>query len=341
MKLRQLAKAIQAELLVPQSSLAERDIHTPAPIQEAREGQITFVGSEFYEQFLTNCRAGAVILPKAQPELLIPQLVHQNPYYAFAKASSLLIANEHPFCGISPEACISPDATISSEATIAPFVFIGSRAVIESGVVLYPGCYVGDEVRIGAESVLYANVSIGSRCELGQRLVLHAGTVIGSDGFGFARGTEDIAKIPHTGHVIVEDDVEMGACCTVDRATMGVTRIGRGCKFDNHVHIAHNATIGENCLFAAQTGVSGSTVVGSRVTCGGNVGISSQLKIDDDVVIGAKAGVTKSLTQAGTYMGFPSIPASQWRRAQVALRRLPELEKRLRQLEKRLGEDSL
>ncbi|MFW7377555.1 MAG: UDP-3-O-(3-hydroxymyristoyl)glucosamine N-acyltransferase [Oligoflexus sp.] len=338
MRLDKIVQITGAKLHVKDPAQAATvEINGLGPIEHAGPGSLSFIASSEYEKFLETTQASAVIVKQLMPDCQLPQLIHKNPYLAFAKVALQFYQPKHDFQGISPQAFIAEDADVSPEATIFPFAYVGSKAKIGRGVVLYPGVYVGAEAVIDDDSVLYANVVVGERCQLGKRLIIHGGCVIGADGFGFAKGEDEIVKIPQTGIVVIEDDVEMGACCTVDRATMGETRVKRMTKFDSRVHIAHNVQVGEFCLFSAQTGVAGSTKIGNWVTTGGNAGFSGHIEVKDGVTFGAKTGVIHNIGPGGTYMGFPAIPAQQWRKQQVYFKRLPDYDKRVKELEKRLA----
>ncbi len=335
--LMEIASVIDAELYCPEGVTEAVEISDIAPLETAVEGSLSFLGSAAYEKFLAQTGASAVVVAKKYPDLQKPQLIHANPYYAFAKAGSWLLKPEHCFQGISRQAHIAADAEIGDHVTIFPFAYIGPSVRVGRGAVIYSGVYLGADVEVGEDSILRANVVVEAGCRIGARALIHANTVIGADGFGFARGETDIAKIPQIGTVVIEDDVEIGPGSTIDRSTMGATRIGKGSKFDSQVHVAHNCDVDEYCLFAAQTALAGSTKVGKRVSTGGNVGFSGHLSVADDVMLGAKAGVTRDLKQKGTYMGFPILPAQTWRRSQIHFKKLDDYEKRLRLLERRLA----
>ena len=199
----------------------------------------------------------------------MPQLVAAKPHLAFAKAAALFYQPDHGPQVVSEQAFIHPSAKLGEFITIYPYVYVGENAEIGDAAVLYPGVFVGSKAKVGKAAILHANVVIGERCQVGERTVIHGGTVIGADGFGFAPDKINIVKIPQTGTVVIGDDVELGALCTIDRATMGATTIGNGCKFDSKVHVGHNAEVGEHTMFSAHTAVGGSAKVGSWVVAGG------------------------------------------------------------------------
>lgn len=334
--LKTIAQHIGAQLVGP-ADCATWDIARISPIQSAVAGHITFVANPDYYQYLPQTKASAVIVKDQQSSLPhLAQLVHPNPYMAFAKAAQLFYQPQHPWRGVSEQSQVAASAKLGKDVGIGPFCVVGERVQLGERVVLYPGVVVGNDVTIGDDTVLYPHCVVGERCHVGKRNIIHAGTVIGADGFGFAMDEHEIVKIPQIGTVRIEDDVELGACVTIDRAAMGETVIQRGCKFDDKVHIGHNAIIGENCVFSAQTAVAGSAKVGRWVKSGGLAGIAGHLTVGDHVSIGAMTGVIKDAEADETYMGFPAIKAGEWRRRQVYLKKLADYETRLKDLETRL-----
>jgi UDP-3-O-[3-hydroxymyristoyl] glucosamine N-acyltransferase len=233
---------------------------------------------------------------------------------------------------VSPEATLGSDITVYPGAYVADDVKIGNRVVIHPGAVIYEGAIIGDDV------IIHSNVSIRERCRVGNRVILHNGAVIGSDGFGYAPDGKSYFKIPQIGIVVLEDDVEIGANTTIDRAALNVTLIRRGTKIDNLVQVAHNCTIGENSAIAAQTGIAGSTYVGSNVTVGGQVGIVGHLKICDNTMFGAKTGVMSNIDKPGAFSGYPAIPHKEWLRTSAVYSKLPEMRRTVSALEKRIAE---
>ena len=249
------------------------EISGVAAIEEARPGEITFIANPKYLSKLTETNASAVIVSPNVTQADKPLLSIANPYLAFAKILTLYSQKAYQPRGIDPKAWISPTAQLGKEVTLYPFVYVGDRCSIGDRVTLYPGVWVGDDSSIGEESILYANVSIYPGTIIGKRVILHSGVVVGSDGFGYVKDGKKNVKIPQVGHVEIEDDVEIGANTTVDRATLGKTVIQRGVKIDNLVQVAHNVVIGEDSIVVAQVGISGSTKIGSNVTLGGQVGL--------------------------------------------------------------------
>jgi UDP-3-O-[3-hydroxymyristoyl] glucosamine N-acyltransferase len=275
-------------------------------------------------------------------------LVTPNPYLAFARVIDLFFPPPEPEApGISPAAIVDPAAEVSERATVHPGATIGPRAKVGPGCVVHPGAYVGADAVVGADSVLHANVVLYPETEIGERVILHAGAVIGSDGFGFAPDGGENVKIRQVGRAVIEDDVEVGANCTVDRAVLGETRIGRGTKIDNLVQIGHNVRIGERCLIVAQVGISGSSTVGNAVRLGGQVGVGGHIHIGDGAEVGAKSGVVDVIGPGAKVLGLPAIPLSDAKKSMLAVRQLPQMRKELRALRKtvealqaRLGDDN-
>lgn len=308
-----------------------------APIEGAREGEITFVANPKYLPKLNDTRASAVIVSKGITSAQKNLICVDNPYLAFAKVLQLFHPRAYEAKGVDPRAWVSPQAKVGRDVTIYPFVYVGDRSEIGDRVILYPGVYVGEDVVIGEDSILYANVSVYARSVIGKRAILHSGVVIGSDGFGFVKEGRRNLKIPQVGIVEIGDDVEVGANTTIDRAAMGKTVIGRGVKIDNLVQVAHNVTIGEDSIIVAQVGISGSTRIGQNVTLGGQVGVAGHLKIGDNVMVGAQSGVAQDLPPNGAYTGSPAIDHREFLRMALSLPKVPGMRKSLSELEKRLA----
>jgi UDP-3-O-[3-hydroxymyristoyl] glucosamine N-acyltransferase len=271
------------------------------------------------------------------PDISIPMLVVDNPYLAFAKTLKLFYIKPYIPSGISKNAVIGKNVTLGNEVSIFSNVYICDGVAIGDRVSLYPFVYIGSNVSIGEGTTIYPNSTILDNVTIGKNVVIHSGSVLGSDGYGYVRINNTHYKIPQVGGVIVEDDVEIGANVTVDRATLGNTIIGKGTKIDNLVQIAHNVIIGKNCLIVSQAGISGSVEIGNNVTIAGQAGIADHLKIDDGVTVIGKSGVTHDL-KYGIYSGVPAIPHREWLRAQSCYAKLPDIVKRLRELEKKIEE---
>jgi UDP-3-O-[3-hydroxymyristoyl] glucosamine N-acyltransferase len=307
-----------------------------AGIKEARRGEITFLVSPKYTKDLETSQASAVIIGPQIPETNKPLVMTQNPYLAFALVATYFSPRpEHP-PGVSALATMGQDCRFGEGTSVYPFVYIGNQVEIGDGAVLYPGVFVGDRVRIGQGTIIYPNVSILSGTQIGRRVIIHSGTVIGSDGYGFAQDGERHVKIPQRGIVQIDDDCEIGANNTIDRATLGKTWIKSGVKTDNLVHIAHNVVVGENTLLIAQVGISGSASIGKNVILAGQVGVADHITIGDRVMVSGKSGVAKSIPSGEVVSGNPTMPHQLYLRTRTLIQRLPELQKQLRSLEERI-----
>jgi UDP-3-O-[3-hydroxymyristoyl] glucosamine N-acyltransferase len=258
---------------------------------------------------------------------------------AFAKVVNLFSkeAQKHP-TGIHKHALVSSKAKVGKNVAIGAFAIIEDGANIGDNTIIYGGCYVGHGTKIGKDCLIYPQVCIRERLEIGNRVIIHSGTVIGSDGFGFAnvRGVQH--KIPQIGTVLIEDDVEIGANVTIDRARFDKTIIGKGTKIDNLVQIAHNVIAGENCIIVAQAGVSGSTVLGKNVTLAGQAGLVGHITVGDNAIVAAQGGVTKSVPANTMVSGYPAKPHDVAKKINACVQNLPNLYKKIRELEKRLEE---
>jgi UDP-3-O-[3-hydroxymyristoyl] glucosamine N-acyltransferase len=306
------------------------------PLEDATEEEISLYMDPRYEPLLRDTRAGALIVARQTPLFTGPQLVADHPGLAYAKTAKLFAPEPAGFKGIHPRAHIDESSRIGRDVTIFPLAYVGANSVIEAGVTIYPGVFIGDRVRIGEGSIVHPNVSILHDCTLGRSVIVHAGSVIGSDGFGFIRVKEKHVKIPQIGKVEIEDNVEIGAGNTIDRGALGTTRIGKGVKTDNMVHIAHNVVVGENTLLVAQAAISGSAEIGRDVIVGGQVGIGDHVKVGDGTMIGPQSGVAKSLGPGEVVAGTPTMAHRLWLKTSLLLTRLPGLNERVRMLEKKV-----
>lgn len=307
-----------------------------APFDAAKGDEITLAGNVKFLKRIHETDAGAIIVPRDFQAPAKNIIRVDNPQLAFAMVLNLFYPPSKPEPGINSKAHIGKEFICGREVSIAPFAVIGDNVTLGHRVVLHPNVVIGDNVVIGNDVKIYPNVTILERCRIGSRVIIHAGTVIGSDGFGFAPDGEKYYKIPHIGIVQIDDDVEIGAGNTIDRANFGKTRICRGVKTDNLVHIAHNVTVGENSVLVAQVGISGSVTIGKNAILAGQAGVVGHLNIGDNVTISAQAGVAKSVSGDEIVSGSPAIPHRLWLRVQKILPRLPELKKKLEEIEKRL-----
>ena len=318
MTVAELAKEIGAEVVGDGSA----SVHSCATLEDAQPGQISFLANAKYAKQLETTQATAVIVaPSIKPAGAITLLKASDPYFAFRQAIVRLHGyRKHPHSGIHPKAHVEPSATIGE------------------GTVIYPGVYVGPNVKIGRDCTLYANVVVYDECVLGDRVIVHAGAAIGADGYGFATHKGEHHKIPQVGNVIVEDDVEIGACCSIERAAMGSTLIGRGTKIDQLVVVGHGCRIGPHCLLVAQTGISGSVTLGHHVTLAGQTGVAGHLKIGNMVTAGAQSGIINDIEDQSTVMGSPAMPVAHARRVYIYFTQLPELVDRIKVLEQQVQE---
>lgn len=307
-----------------------------AGIEGAQEGDITFASNERFFPLLKETKASAAIVPQEIADASLPLLIVKNPPLAAAKILTLFTQRPYVAGGISAMAWVSPSAKVSKDATIHPFVFIGDEAEIGPRVTIYPFVSIGPQAIIGEDTVIYPNVTIYPRCVLGKRVIVHAGTVIGADGFRFVKEGETNVKIPQVGIVEIEDDVEIGANCCIDRATFGKTLIKKGVKFDNLVQIAHNVEIGEDSVIVAQVGISGSTKLGKNVTLAGQVGVVDHVEIGDNVMVGAQSGIYTDVPPNQVVVGSPPLPHRQFLRVAAVWAKLPEMKKELDRVRKRL-----
>jgi UDP-3-O-[3-hydroxymyristoyl] glucosamine N-acyltransferase len=330
----ELAALLGGELKGP----ADLKIEGIASLESATPRDITFITQRRYVRLVEKSRAAAFIVLPEHADLGRPVIVVPHPYLAYARVAALFAPPRRRWPGVSDLAYLGQEVELGREVSIAPLVFIGNQVALGDRVTIMPGCVIGDEVKIGADTVVYPNVTILERSTVGARCIIHSGTVIGSDGFGFVPGQDGHTKIPQLGTVILEDDVEVGANCAIDRGALGETRVGRGVKMDNLVHLAHNVVVGEHSFLVAQAGVAGSTRLGRHVALGGQAGIVGHLELADGVQVAAQAGVTHSLPPGQTVIGSPARPREEFARIHALLPQLPEMHRRLKHLEQQLRE---
>jgi len=308
-------------------------------IKEAQDGDITFVANSRYIPLLETTRASAALVPPSVNNGRIPLIRCNNPYVSFIDLMGLCETEQacRP-AGIHATAIVGDHVRLGDNAAIGAYAVIEDSVSIGDNAIIYPHVYVGMLSSIGDSTIVYPHVTIRERVRIGDRVIIHSGTRIGCDGFGFAPMKGVHHKVPQIGMVIVNDDVEIGANVTIDRATFQATVIGKGTKIDNLVQIAHNVTTGEHCIIVAQTGISGSTTLGNNVTIAGQSGVVGHITLGDNVKVGAKSGVSKSCPPNTSLSGIPARPHEREKKVQASMRRLPELQKRVRALEKRIIE---
>ncbi|GAK49539.1 UDP-3-O-[3-hydroxymyristoyl] glucosamine N-acyltransferase [Candidatus Moduliflexus flocculans] len=331
-QLRELAEYVQGEVVGDGQVV----ISSVAGIEEAMAGAITFLSNPKYRDKLPLTRASAVIVAQDVDAPGLNLLKVANPYFAFARIMKLFEQKFHPPIGIHPTAVIGDGAAIGEGCRIGAHVTIGHHVNIGARTIIHPGVVLGDYVTVGADTLIYPNVSVLQEAQIGDRVILHSGTVIGSDGFGFAPMNGEYAKIPQIGTVVIEDDVEIGANVTIDRAALGQTHIKKGVKIDNLVQIGHNVVIGEHSIIVAQVGISGSTKLGRHVTLAGQVGVVGHIEIGDDVTVAAQSGIPKSVPEKSVVAGSPAVDQTLWKKSQIALHKLPDALKTIRALERRI-----
>ncbi|MDE6741090.1 MAG: UDP-3-O-(3-hydroxymyristoyl)glucosamine N-acyltransferase, partial [Muribaculaceae bacterium] len=300
-----------------------------AKIEEATEGQLTFIANPKYAHFIESTKASAVLVSKNfdhdNPNG-VTLLKVDDPYATLAELLRAIQDSLPRKSGIEQPCFIAEGVEIPEDAYIGAFSYIGKGAVIGKGSQIYPQTYIGDGVEVGERCILYAGIKVYAGCRIGNRCILHSGVVIGGDGFGFAPNPAgEYEKLPQTGIVVLEDDVEIGANTTVDRATFGCTRIGRGTKLDNLIMVAHNVEIGKNNVFAAQSGIAGSTKIGDSNRVGGQVGFSGHISIGNNNEFGAQSGISGNVGDGERLMGYPAVDIRKFARTTVYIHRLKEL----------------
>jgi UDP-3-O-[3-hydroxymyristoyl] glucosamine N-acyltransferase len=322
---------------------ANRKVSDVGPIESAQEGQLSFLCDAKYIHHLSNTNASVVLMTEsiAFDDKTNATLIRvENARAAMGQLLSLVAKAMNPAKqGVEHPSFVSEGVQVPDDAYIGAFAYIGKNVQLGKGVQIYPHTYIGDNVKIGDHTILYSGVKVYHNCVIGKDCILHAGVVIGSDGFGFEPNAQGVnQKLPQIGNVIIEDDVEIGANTTVDRAMMGSTFIRRNAKLDNLVQVAHNVEIGESTFMCAQVGVAGSTKVGGHCILAGQVGVAGHITIADNCVFGAQSGIANHVKKPGLYQGSPIIDAMNWRRSVVGFKQLPDLMKKLQDLERKIDQ---
>ena len=340
----QLAAAVGGSV-VPAQGQSESDARARilvgvSGLGDAKVGDLSFLANPKYTGLLTTTAAGAVLIREARPALpATVQVVVTNPDFALAQLVAAFGPQPTPpAVGVHPTAMIGERVRLGERVRIGAYVVIGDGCEIGDDSAIYAHVVLGADVRVGLSCVMYPQASVRERCALGNRVVLHNGAVIGSDGFGYATVDGVHRKIPQVGVVVIEDDVEIGANTTIDRARFGRTRIGAGSKLDNLVQVAHNVEIGPHAILAAQVGIAGSSKLGHHVTLAGQAGMSGHLVMGDHVTVTGRAGVTKNLSQGAVVRGMPAQEYKTQFAQEIAVRKLPETVDRVRMLERRVIE---
>ncbi|MCM1152776.1 MAG: UDP-3-O-(3-hydroxymyristoyl)glucosamine N-acyltransferase [Muribaculum sp.] len=299
-----------------------------AKIEEAKPGDITFIANPKYSHFISSTKASAVLVsndfdPQCEYEPVLIRV--KDPYSALAELLTAFTPKQQTPTGVETPAVVAEDVVLPEDAYIGAFSYVGNGVSIGKNVKIYPQCYIGHNCVIGDNTIIRAGVRIYEGCEIGSGCIIHSGAVIGADGFGFAPKDGGYEKIPQIGNVRIEDDVEIGANCTIDRATFGSTVIGKGTKLDNLIQVAHNVEIGKCNVFAAQTGVAGSTKIGDCNMVGGQVGFAGHIRIGNHNEIGAQSGIPNHVGDGNRIIGYPAIDARQFAKNQVYIKKLEEL----------------
>jgi UDP-3-O-[3-hydroxymyristoyl] glucosamine N-acyltransferase len=331
MKLKDITLLLEGQLI----GNGDVEISGVAGLSEAGDGDITFLSGIKLLKEVRESRAAAVIVKEGIEGLEKPQIACANPQLAFARLLGHFYVKPHPFTGISEKSFVSPSASIGENVTVYPFAYIADNANIGKDSVIYPGVFIGEGSKVGATCLIYSNVTIREGVTVGSRVIIHPGAVIGADGFGYVFDGQAHRKIPQVGTVIVEDDVEIGANTTIDRATTGATVIGRGTKIDNQVQIGHNVKVGRGVLLVSQVGIGGSSTLGDGVILGGQAGVADHATIEAGTMLGAKGGFMGTVKK-GIYLGGPAIPHRDWLKSTAIFAQLPELKKKIHELEEQI-----
>ena len=319
---------------------ANRQVWDVGSIETAQEGQLTFLCDAKYLSHLPNTHASVVLMTESiafDGETRATLIRVENARAAMGQLLALVAKAMNPAKqGIEQPSFISEGVAVPEDAYVGAFAYIGKNVQLGKGVQIYPHTYIGDNVKIGDHTILYSGVKIYYNCQVGNDCILHAGVVIGSDGFGFEPDAKGVnQKLPQIGNVIIEDDVEIGANTTIDRAMMGSTIVRRNAKIDNLVQIGHNVEVGASDFLCAQVGIAGSSKIGSHCILAGQVGVAGHLEIADNCVFGAQSGIPSSVRKPGMYQGSPIIDAMNWRRSVVGFKNLPDLMKQIQELSKK------
>jgi UDP-3-O-[3-hydroxymyristoyl] glucosamine N-acyltransferase len=335
MKLREIADRLGCRL----EGDGELEIIGVTGMERAGAGHLTFLANPKYAPKVKHTRASAILVSEALPGQGIACLVSENPYLDFARALAIFYQPPRPAPGIHPMASIAPSAVIGENCSIGPFVAVGERVRLGRNAVLHPNVVIYEGVEIGDDFLAHSHSVVREFCRIGNRVTLQNGVVIGGDGFGFAKRADGVQeKIVQSGVTILEDDVEVQSLTSVDRATVGETRVKRGAKIDSLVQVGHACTVGEDNIICAQTGLAGSTVLERNVVLAGQVGSSGHLTVHEDAVVYAQSGIGGDVEKGARISGSPAFAANEWLRAAMSFQKLPELIKTVRELKRKVDE---
>lgn len=331
----QIASFINGEVI----GNKDAEVYTFAKIEEGTAGALSFLANPKYTEYIYTTNSSVVLVNKdfeANGEIKATLIKVDNAYESLAKLMTMYEASKPKKQGISSLASISPTAKVGEKCYIAPFAVIGDGCEIGDGCYIHDGVSVGDGAKVGNNCILYAHVTVYHDCRIGNNCILHSGCVIGADGFGFAPTANGYDKIPQTGIVVIEDNVEIGANTCIDRATMGSTVVHSGVKLDNLIQIAHNDEIGSHTVMASQAGIAGSAKIGEWCMIGGQAGVSGHCKMGDRTIVGAQCGIIGSRKGGETLLGSPAMDAKEFIRASAYLKKLPDLDKKVKELMKEI-----
>ena len=331
----QIASFINGEVI----GNKDAEVYTFAKIEEGTAGALSFLANPKYTEYIYTTNSSVVLVNKdfeAKGDIKATLIKVDNAYESLAKLMTMYEASKPKKQGISSLASISPTAKVGENCYIAPFAVIGDGCEIGDGCYIHDGVSVGDGAKVGNNCILYAHVTIYHDCRIGNNCILHSGCVIGADGFGFAPTANGYEKIPQTGIVVIEDNVEIGANTCIDRATMGSTVVHSGVKLDNLIQIAHNDEIGSHTVMASQAGIAGSAKIGEWCMIGGQAGVSGHCKMGDRTIVGAQCGIIGSRKGGETLLGSPAMDAKEFIRASAYLKKLPDLDKKVKELMKEI-----
>ena len=330
---RQIAQLVQGKV----EGDLELKISGINSLEEAKEGELSFFLDPKYKELVSSTHASAILTSVRVTGFGGAQIIVQDPRKAYLQVVNLFQPSLPRFPSVSQLAFVHEEAQLGKDVSIFPFAYVERGAVIGARSTLFPGVFVGEGVTLGEDCVLYPNVTILAGCNIGNRVIIHAGSIVGADGFGYIRDGSKSIKIPQIGSVRIEDDVEVGANCCIDRAALGTTWIRRGVKIDNLVQVAHNVVIGEDSILVAQVGISGSVKIGREVVLAGQVGVADHISIGDRAMVGPQAGIAKPVGPGQVVSGTPAMPHRLWLKSSHLIQKLPDWNKKLRELEKRLS----
>jgi UDP-3-O-[3-hydroxymyristoyl] glucosamine N-acyltransferase len=335
MKLNKIAEIVQGRII----GNPDIDITGVAGIEEAKAGDITFLSHTKNKHYAFSTNASAIIAKEDIRDVSASLIIVRNPQLAFARTLDIFYRQTFKPIGISKGTVMGENVSVGDDVSVYPMVFLGNNVSIGNRAVLFPHVYVGNNVTIGDDSIVYPQVTIREQVTIGRMVIIHSGTVIGSDGFGYVQENGKHHKIPQVGGIIIDDDVEIGANVTIDRATIGKTIIGSGTKIDNLVQIAHNVRIGKNCIIVAQVAIGGSAEISDGVILAGQSAVRDHVKIGKGVMIGGQSGVGHDIPDGQMFSGTPAIPHRTWMKAQSIYSKLPEYIRRLRDLERKIEKE--